>query len=147
MNGINLHSVVRAAITQIHPDEAVIIYRSSGQDNESGSVTPRYLPGYAARAQIQSENDEALYQSDMAGQNDITKRFYLYAESSASRPAGVVRPASRSGDLIKRASDNTWWLVVGVIDDFSGVGWTSARCTLQIEPPGFEPAIAEEASP
>ena len=31
MNGINLHMVVRSAITTINPDEQVILYQSAGQ--------------------------------------------------------------------------------------------------------------------
>lgn len=31
MNGINLHMVVRSAITAINPDEQVILYQSAGK--------------------------------------------------------------------------------------------------------------------
>lgn len=43
MNGINLHMVVRNAITAINPDEQVILYQSAGQKNISGIVTPLFL--------------------------------------------------------------------------------------------------------
>ena len=38
MNGINLHMVVRSAITAINPDEQVILYQSAGQKNISGML-------------------------------------------------------------------------------------------------------------
>jgi hypothetical protein len=133
MNGVNLHAVVRDAVASLNPDEDVILYQSAGQAVVSGHATPLYGEPIAATAQIQSESDEALYQSDNAGQNDITKKFYLCA--GAKRPAGIIRPLARGGDVILRVSDGTWWLITGVIDDFSRVGWTSARCTLQVNPP------------
>lgn len=138
MTGVNLHAIVRGAINAINPDEDVTLYRASGQKNVAGKVTATYLPPVTVKAQIQSENDEALYHSNNAGQNDITKRFYLYADSVAGRPAGIIRPQARSGDIIQRVLDGTWWKVIAVIDDFSAVGWTSVRAALQTVAPNPE---------
>ena len=43
MNGINLHMVVRSAITTINPDEQVILYQSAGQNNISKTSTARRI--------------------------------------------------------------------------------------------------------
>ena len=134
MNGVNLHGIVRGAIATLNPDEDAILYTASGQGNVAGKIEATYLPPVAVKVQIQSETDEALYHSNNAGQNDITNRFYLFSSSVEGRPAGIIRPLGRSGDLFQRA-DGTWWLITAVVDDFSAVGWTSVRATLQTVPP------------
>lgn len=132
---INLHSVVRGAITAVAPDENVTLYRSSGISNVKGEIKPTYASGVFVGAQIQSMGDDALYQSNRAGQNNTTRKAYLFAESStAEKPAPIIRPISRTGDMIKR-TDGTWWLVDSMLEDFSHVGWVCVGITLQINAP------------
>lgn len=78
MNGINLHHVVRGAITAIHPDETVQIYINTGQQNDWGTVTPTYAGPIEAKAQIQSESDSALFHSNRVGMNAETCKAYFY---------------------------------------------------------------------
>lgn len=133
--GINLHSIVRGAISALHPDDTVTLYQSAGQQNVKGEIKPVYDAPQSVTAQIQSESDEKLYHADRVGQNDVTRRFYLFADP-AKRPAGVIRPLARGGDIIQR-TDGTWWLVVAVPEDFSAAGWTQVRCSLQAKAPDF----------
>lgn len=134
---LNLHNIVRGAITTVHPDEPVTIYRSAGQKNVAGTVKPIYEQGKNIKAQVQSEKDDALFHANLTGQNQTVRKMYLYsAPSLAEKPAGIIRPISRGGDMIKR-SDGTWWLIVAPIEDFSDVGWMSVRATLQTKEPDF----------
>lgn len=133
MAGLNLHSLVRGVIATVHPDEDVLLYQSTGSANVKGQPIPVYAPPQALRAQVQSENDEALQHIEKVNESDIVKRFYLTA-NAAMRPAGVMRPLSRGGDMIQRA-DGTWWLITGTIDDFSAVGWVAVRATMQTKGP------------
>ena len=70
---INLHGLVRQAITALHPDETVTLRQSIGQRNERGRVTPVYGPVQVVQAQVQS-----------LGQNDVGLR-------EASRYTRIVR--------------------------------------------------------
>lgn len=136
MNGINLHDLVRAGIEYVHPDEVITYYQSTGQKNTAGLMTPTYAAPVAVKAQIQNDNDAALFHADRAGLNSSTIKGYVYADS-ATPPAGIVRPFGRTGDLFRRL-DNTWWLVTAVIKNFESVEWVCLRATLQVAPPALE---------
>ena len=134
MTGLNLHKIVRGAITTLHPDETVTIYRGVGQQNVRGEITPEYEI-FTAQAQIQSLSDEKLFHSGLTGQNNIARTFYMHsAESTIEKPSGVIRPLSRPGDMIQRA-DGTWWLVTTVKEDFSASGWVNVGAEMQVKPP------------
>ena len=141
MFGPDLHTVVRGAVTAVHPDERVVRYRSVGQSNVRGKMVPAYAEPETLDAQIQSEKDDALYHAARADENSVTRTFYLRTPAGlGSRVAGIVRPLARNGDMFFRPEDGTWWLVVAVVEDFSSVGWSRARCTLQVNgPEGVEP--------
>ena len=134
MFGLDLHAVVRGAITAVHPDETVLWYRSSGQKIIKGKLVPVYAPPVPLMAQVQSESDEKLYHSQKAGENDVTRAFYLRG-TPEDRPAGIVRPLARGGDMFRRERDGTWWLVTGTPEDSSGAGWCKVRVTLQVNGP------------
>ena len=103
--------------------------------NEDGKPVPTFERLSDVRAQIQSENDAALFHADMAGANTITRKIYLYSPKGAAlQPASLFRPLSRSGDYIVQ-EDGTVWMVNAVIENFAGVGWVSVRATLQVKPP------------
>lgn len=140
---VNLHRVVRGAITAIHSDETVQWYGFSSQINLDGAITPLYFPPKSVKAQIQSESDDALYHSNNVGENEIMRRFYLYANGVVSRPAGIIRPLGRAGDLLYRPVDATWWLITATIDDFSASGWACVRAVQQVEADGFAPEVIE----
>lgn len=133
---LNLHDIVRTSIVANHPDEMVWRYRSTGQMNLAGKIVPTYAEPVQLQAQIQSESDAALYHSNRADENSNTKAFYLYTSfNMEERVAGIIRPLGRNGDMFYRPSEGTWWLVVAVVEDFSDVGWSKVRCTLQVNKP------------
>lgn len=131
---MNLHGIARNVIQAAHAEEPLTLYQSTGQVNEKGRLTPIYAEPLSVSGQVQTENDEKLYHAYATSQDEITRRIYLYTEKL--RPAGIVRPQARGGDMIERG-DGTWWLVTGVLDDFSGAGWVCVRVTLQVNKPDF----------
>jgi len=132
---MNLHELVRGFIPIVNPDETVQWYRNVGQSHgDYGVVTPVFAEPVSAVAQVQSESDASLYYQNRAGDNSIVRRCYMMGDEPV-QPAGIVRPQARGGDVIRRA-DGSWWLVNGVIDDFSlQSGWVCVRMVLQSERP------------
>lgn len=134
---INLHNLVRGAITSIHPDECAILRQSLGQRNIKGTVTPLYSRQINVKAQFQSASSGELYHANYVGESELIRKVYLYAEPSLP-PFAMNRPLGRSGDYIYRLDGKTWWLVTGVSDDFTNVGWVCVMAKLQVKTPEFE---------
>lgn len=145
--GINLHSVVRPAVTALHPDTSATLYQSTGQAvGADGQVKSAYAPGLPIVAQKQSESPAALFFSDRAGATEESRKFYLTASPDPARKVtGLYRPLARGGDMFQCA-DGVWWLVDSMIEDFSASGWVCVRATLQVEPPDFGNSAWWEAS-
>jgi hypothetical protein len=133
MTGLNLHGLVRQAITAVHPDELVTLHMSSGQTNVKGKITAAYHPPVQVMAQVQSLKPSELDHSGLTGQAATVRYFYFYSgPSAAESPNGVFRPLARTGDMIQRA-DGTWWLVTAPDEDFARVGWVRVIGTLQVK--------------
>ena len=140
---VNVHSLARAAVSALHPEEDILLYQSIGSLNNKGRPKPVYAPPVPLRAQIQSDGGEDISAQDMTPVSPLTRRFYLNlvpdapdsARGEACAPAGLIRPLSRSGDLIFRPGQNTWWLVTGLAEDFSASGWVAVRAVMQTNPP------------
>ena len=138
--GLNLRKLTRGALNTLQPEEEVLWYQSTGSINDKGRPRPQYAAPQAVMARIQSEDAETLEHWDGATETVVLRRFYLAASHNA-RPAGLLRPLSRGGDMIYRPGENTWWLVAGIIDDFSPSGWVAVRADLQTLPPDLPPEL------
>lgn len=138
IGGVNLHAVVRGAINSLHPDVSATLYQSTGQTTDnSGQAKTKYAEGVAIKAQMQSEGTTALFHADRVGQEEVSRKFYLFSVPDLkARVAGIVRPLSRGGDMF-RLEDETWWLVDGIIEDFTRSGWANVRATMQVNEPDF----------
>lgn len=131
---INLHGLVRQAITALHPDETVTLRQSIGQRNVRGRLTPVYGPAQVVQAQIQSLKQDDLAQSEATSTTRIDRKAYLFAPDASLPPQGIVRPLGRTGDMLERA-DGTWWLVTAMIEDFTASGWVCVGITQQVDGP------------
>lgn len=131
---LNLHDIVRGAITALHPDEAVTLFQSTGQENVRGRIQPTYGEGQAVQAQIQGNGGNALTQSEAVSTTMYERKAYLYAPDEALPPDGINRPLARTGDVLLRAN-GTWWLVTSVLDAFAKSGWMCVGITEQVEKP------------
>lgn len=138
---INLHGIVRGVINSIHEDETVHWYRFAEQVNVGGALFPSFFAPVTVRAQVQIEGNEALTHNNNTGESEVMRRFYMYADGVMLRPAGVVRPNARGGDLLFRPADSTWWLITATKDDFSESGWVCVNAVQQIKPDGFVPEV------
>ena len=139
---INLHGLVRQAITSLHPDEAVTLRQSTGQRNERGRVTPVYGPAQVVQAQVQSLGQNDLAQREATSNTRIDRKAYLFAPDAALPPQGIVRPLGRTGDMLQRA-DGTWWLVTAMIEDFTASGWVCVGITQQVDGPDLSASEPE----
>lgn len=131
---INLHALVRSAITALHPDEVVILRQSVGQTNARGRITPRYGPARTVSAQIQSLGQNELAHAEQVSSTRIDRKAYLHAPNPALPPQGIVRPFARNGDMLQRP-DGTWWLITAMIEDFTASGWVCVGITQQVRGP------------
>lgn len=133
MNGINLHHIVRAPITNVHPDETILWYQNKGAANVGGILKPSYAAPLPLVAQVQSESDAALMHADRADMNTETIKVYLYWNAQTN-PLNLDRFTAKGGDIFKR-TDGTFWLVTALTDNFADVGWVSCRAVRQVNPP------------
>lgn len=134
---LNLHDIVRPAITRNLADESCTLYRSAGQVMLKG-VASNVYNAITITAQWQSEGDSALDHANLAGQNTTIRRVYLYAANDAqARAWGLYRPLGRTGDYLLDAAGR-YWLVVAVTEDYSAAGWECLRVQLQTKTPVIE---------
>lgn len=132
---LNLHSIARGAIVALHPEEPVTLYQSSGQTNTRGVISPTYEAAQNVQAQIQSLSTDELANVESVAQTGQVRKAYLFGPPITTLiPQGIVRPLARSGDMIQRA-DGTWWLVTGMMEDFSASGWVCVQITQQVDAP------------
>ena len=135
--GINLHGIVNPIIAMLHPNIPATLYRSTGQKNVRGTVKPTYAEGELIQVQVQSEGPTTLAHVNKVGQEEVTRKMYLFSDHGlTSRVAGIVRPETRGGDML-RLDDETWWLVLGPVEDFTRAGWECVRATMQVKGPDF----------
>ena len=134
---MNLHDIVRNAINVNLEDQPFTLIRSCGQMNIDGDIVSYYENVNGLKGNFQSEGDAALDHAQLAAQNTIVRRLYLYApDDKAKRPWSIYRPLARSGDYILDKNED-YWLVVAVLEDFSEAGWECLRVQLQQTPPSI----------
>lgn len=153
---MNLHAIVRGAITRVHDDQSFSILRSLPTTVVNGVRVSQYEKIDGFMGNFQSEGDAALNYSNNAAQNTIVRRLYLYAtDDRATRPWTIYRPLARSGDYVINAKGE-YWKVEAVVEDFSDDGWEQLRVTFQqtdpkltiVEPtPDPEPEEPAEEEP
>lgn len=145
MAGINLHAVVRNAITAVHPDEDCTLYQSLGQKNVMGVVTTVYAEPQEIKANWQPLDSQTLEHLERMGDTKASEQVFLYSNTTLP-VSGVQRmPISRTGDIIKRW-DGTYWLVTSVIEDWSARGWANVGVTEQVTPPDFSASDWSDSS-
>ena len=137
--GINLHNVVRPAISLLYPEVSATLYQSIGQAVAAdGDIKSAYAPGLPIMVQMQSESPTILFHADRVGQEEISRKLYLFSGSDLmQKVAGIIRPLGRGGDMLL-FDDGTWWLINATIEDFTRSGWVCVRVTLQVNPPDLE---------
>jgi hypothetical protein len=138
MKGLNMHGIVRGLIAALHPEVPAMLYQSIGQKTEAGGkVKSLYAPGRPVTVQAQTESPAELFHAGRVNQCGHSRKFYLHSgDCPAAKVQGGFRPLSRNGDML-RLEDGSWWLVDGMIEDFTRSGWACVRATLQVNPKGI----------
>ncbi len=135
---MNLHSLVRGAITSVNPDRMALYLASAGNTvNADFSQTPGYAPGVAVRIQIQPLGKEELRHVERLNLQGVFRTVYMYGNTQ-----GLVRVLAQGGDLLQfapfqgQAVQN--WKVIGPVDgpwNVENGGWSKFIVCLQTDPP------------
>jgi hypothetical protein len=132
---MNLHSIVRPAITAINPDTQVSWKQSTGSTtNTDGSLTPTYTT-VSAPMQVQGVSGRMLQQLQNLNITGVLRHVYSYGDAQ-----GVARPSFEGGDLISFAQQYGGtpqvWKVVQTLETWSDAvanGWSGAIVQLQTD--------------
>ncbi len=135
---MNLHSIVRGAITSVNQDRpALYLASTSNTVNADYSQTPAYAPGVPVRIQIQPLGKEELRHIEKLNMQGVFRTIYMYGNTQ-----GIVRVLVQGGDLIQfspfQGQTTQNWKVVGPISGAWNVdngGWTKILVQLQIDTP------------
>lgn len=129
---MDLHGIVRGAITTVNPDTQMTWRRSQGYSNAAGSggkVVLSYLPDQTVMGQAQALDADDLKQIDGLNLEGVKQAVYLYGNVQ-----GLVRADSKTGDLLvfpqRGRSDAQSWRIIHVFEtwpDWCKVGvWLQA---------------------
>ena len=134
---LNLHSIVRTAITANFADETIMLVRSAGSINVKGRIQANYYPALTLKAQVQTLNGDDLQVIGETERTERDRKFYIMASPSMGAvPAGQVRVrVARTGDFIYRPAYSTFWKIYNVAEDFSPAGWVQVLASEQTEVP------------
>ena len=133
MMGINLHGVVRGAITAIHPDLDAVLYQALDQKNVFGVVTPVYSR-LSIKANFQPLDTNTLKHLEAINDTAASEQVFLYSTTPPVSGGGRT-PLTRAGDFIEYSGN--YWLVTSVIEDWSQDGWANVGVHKQVTPPDF----------
>ncbi len=133
MAGLNLHKIVNRAVSVAQPQVDVKVYQSTGTSNVMGVITPMFAPVIDTKARFQSDVDKLEHKDNV--EVDYTSRK-IYVDTTAEAPISeLYRNRGKTNDYIYRVSDQSWWMVTEVLDDFAEQGWVCVRGVLQVLPP------------
>lgn len=122
---MDLQSIANAAIQTVNPNEIVSMLRSTGYTIGQGArQVPSYADPVTGPAQIQALDGIDLQQLDGLNIQGTIRAIYLRGPL-----AGVIRPESKGGDLIKRGTET--WLVVKVLESWR----TFTKCAIVLQSP------------
>lgn len=135
--GLNLHAIVRGAITTVNPDTLAQYLASTGA---TGSVGGKRTPTYAAAVplliQVQPLSRGDTRHLEGLNIQGVGRSVFLYGNAQA-----VVRNLQIGGDLFQfpqfAGQANSTWLVVAADGPWNVPqgGWTKILVILQAEVP------------
>lgn len=125
MMGLNLHALVRGAITAVHPDAPVTVLAPAGWTvDDNYRQHPVWRPAVETLAQSQPVPDKALQFLVQQRANSRWRDFYFYGCVE-----GLDRTTERGGAFVYWNGGE--WQVDQVLEDFAeGAGWCKVRCIL-----------------
>lgn len=126
---MNLHQIVRGAISAVNPDVTGSVLVSAGyMTSPDGTRVPAYLTPVTMQMQVQPLSAADLKQIDSLNIQGVDRAIYV---SGAVR--GVERASGKGGDLIRVLG--AWWLAVVVLEPWDGAGWSKVGVAQQVTGP------------
>lgn len=133
--GLNLHGIVRAAITSVNPDVLGQWLESSGSTvGADYRQTPAWDFHDGVRMQVQALHGKELQHPALISVQGVKRAVYMFGTVQ-----GVSKPQAKGGDLLQfRMVDNgpyLVWLVVAELEQWNPNGsWSKVAVVLQTEP-------------
>jgi hypothetical protein len=130
---LNLHGIVRGAITSVNSDIPITYLQSTGNTvSDTGKSTPAYAAPVTIMGQVQPVTGSQIRKYSFLQAQGTYKSVHLYGDIEA-----IVRSMNRGGDLLKFANPSTGgavatWLVTKV--DETWPDWCRVIVTLQLDP-------------
>ena len=93
---MNLHHIVRGAITSVNPDIRATLLRSNGYvTGGDGRQIPSFFT-YSGKVQVQAVTGKDLEHTNSLNIQGVLRTVYIYGNW-----AGVVRADQKGGDILK----------------------------------------------
>lgn len=126
---MNLHGIVRGAITSVNPDISATFRQSIGNTvDAAGNQAPNYTDFPDVQIQVQAAEAEDLTHINNFNQEGVYRAVYMYGNTQ-----GVVRPNRKGGDILQfpqELGDAVQdWLVVKVSETWPD--WSKVTVCLQ----------------
>ena len=122
---MNLHNIVRPAITAINPDQQITIKVNKGNQHFAGGIVEPIFEEISTTAQVQPVPSSEIQFIDNYVSSNTYRNFYLNGEFS-----GLNRRKGTGGDII------TWngfdWYIDSEPEPWNTVGWTKVRGVQQL---------------
>lgn len=125
---MNLHGIVRGAVTAVNPDIDAVLHRNSGgyTTDAAGVRTPRFET-MQGRIQVQGINGKDLQHINQLNLQGNLRTVYLFGNWF-----GVVRADAKGGDVLQFAESGGCvqdWRIVNVMETWPH--WTKVIVCLQ----------------
>ena len=126
---MNLHQLVRGAITSVNPDILATFQQSTGYSTDgAGNRTPTYTTTTGVPIQVQAMTARDLQHTDFLNIEGVVRKIYMFGNTQ-----GVVRPSQQGGDLLTfgqiPGDTPQVWLTVAVLETW--VDWCCVVAVLQ----------------
>ncbi len=133
--GMNLHGIVRGAITAVNPDVLGQWRESTGSTTgDDGRQFPSYTDHDDVRLQVQKLTAKELQHPALLSVQGVKRSVYMFGTVQ-----GVSKPQAKGGDILKfpmiDGGPALVWLVVTELEQWNPAGsWSKVAVILQTDP-------------
>lgn len=133
--GLNLHGIVRGAITSVNPDVLAQWRESNGSTTGAdGRQSPTYTDHDDVRLQVQALTAKELQHPALISVQGVKRAVYMFGTVQ-----GVSKPQAKGGDILKfpmvSGGPSLSWLVVTELEQWDPAGsWSKVAVVLQTDP-------------
>lgn len=128
---MNLHGIVRGAITSVNPDIIVPYYKSTGYTKDATfAQAPSYAAPVNVPVQVQALSARDLQHTELVNMEGVKRSVHMYGNTQ-----GIVRADKKGGDLlyfpqVPRGTSYIW-KVVAVLETWPD--WCRVAVVLQLD--------------